>query len=382
METNLKKQRRHRESPHIVISKSFQQIKTNSLILKRAYVTEETSRFRKIFYAKNVIGDKIYIKKKSNKYQNIILDQTDDRTLFILAPLKSMLNISGLVFFDETSKQMDQESIKKHCKGKSYVVLGMVFKNPNKMQKSMYFDITDVNNARKFWVNQIKTESTFHFDTIGEIFGLGYGPKYAIDEITNLSIAKFAKKRKETSNTENSLQEETSTKIYNFLEFCVDHIFTSFQIFKSNLSPHITKVQNHFDLFDRENEIEYKLSQHGILNTHLCLNAETRKKHTECDSSYTIICVPLQPRACNEKGTHNIAEFELNISEDEAFVIPLDPGTILVYSGYLLTHRQQIRKRNENVKPFINIVSYSSQKLFRHLMQSFRREVKENTETK
>ena len=42
METNLKKQKQHRESPHIVISKSFQQIKKNSLILKRAYLTEET----------------------------------------------------------------------------------------------------------------------------------------------------------------------------------------------------------------------------------------------------------------------------------------------------------------------------------------------------
>ena len=88
---------------------------------------------------------------------------------------------------------------------------------------------------------------------------------------------------------------------------------------------------------------------------------------------------PPQPKSSTASGENNLAEFEINMNENEAFILPLDPGTTFVYSGYLLTHRQQIRKRNDDAKPFINIVSYSSQKLFRHLMQSFRREVKENT---
>ena len=132
-------------------------------------------------------------------------------------------------------------------------------------------------------------------------------------------------------------------------------------------------------MFEKEDETQIKLSRNGVLNAHLCLNAETRLKHTECDSSYTIICVPPQPKASVKYGKHNLAEFEFNVKEDEAYVIPLQPGTILVYSGYLLTHRQQVKKRSVEFDPFINIVSYSSQKLFRHLMQSFRREVKEDS---
>ena len=290
-----------------------------------------------------------------------------------------MVNIPGLVFFDESSKMMSEQNIRNQSNRKAYVVLGMAIKNLSIMKKDLSFDLNDVNIARKYWINQTKTKEDFHFDTIGEIFGQGYGPKYCINEVTNLSIDKFATKNKNTSKSENSLHEQTKRKIYALLDCCIDHMFASFPLFKSNISPHITKLQGHFVLYEKDDQTEIKLCRNGILNAHLCLNAETRLKHTECDSSYTIICVPPQPKACDKNGEYNLAEFEFNTNDDEAYVLPLRPGTILIYSGYLLTHRQQIRKRNEQYKPFINIVSYSSQKLFRHLMQSFRREVKENS---
>ena len=77
-----------------------------------------------------------------------------------------------------------------------------------------------------------------------------------------------------------------------------------------------------------------------------------------------------------------MANFELNLNEHKALVVPLEFNTILIYSGFLLTHRQQIFKLNENVDPFINVVSYNSQKLFKHLMESFRREINETSKRK
>ena len=124
------------------------------------------------------------------------------------------------------------------------------------------------------------------------------------------------------------------------------------------------------------------LQQNGILNAHLCLNAQTRMKHTERDSSYTKICVPPHEKESTDTGMYNIPEFEFNITDNEAIVIMLDIGTTLVYSGFLLTHRQQIRKLKDDVKPFINIVSYNSQKMFNHLMESFRREIKIDSKRK
>ena len=50
-------------------------------------------------------------------------------------------------------------------------------------------------------------------------------------------------------------------------------------------------------------------------------------------------------------------------------------GLILTYSGYLLTHRQQIYVGNESSTPFMNIVAYNSKRLFSNLMESFRRDI-------
>ena len=113
-------------------------------------------------------------------------------------------------------------------------------------------------------------------------------------------------------------------------------------------------------MFDKEDKVEIGLQKKGILNAHLCLNAQTKLKHTECDSSYTTICVPPHETEKTEMGKYNKAEFEFNINDDKAVVLPLEVGTTLVYSGFMLTHRQQIRRLNENVLPFINIVSYNS----------------------
>ena len=67
----------------------------------------------------------------------------------------------------------------------------------------------------------------------------------------------------------------------------------------------------------------------------------------------------------------NCGSFELVINSKAIIVIHLCVGTILTYSGYLLTHRQQIRNKDPNAKPFVNIVSYNSKQLFENMMTSF-----------
>ena len=61
------------------------------------------------------------------------------------------------------------------------------------------------------------------------------------------------------------------------------------------------------------------------------------------------------------------------MNSDSMIVIPMAIGTILTYSGFLLTHRQQIQNKTTVDKPFVNIVSYSSKRLFENMMTSFRR---------
>ena len=54
----------------------------------------------------------------------------------------------------------------------------------------------------------------------------------------------------------------------------------------------------------------------------------------------------------------------------------MHPGTIITYSGYMLTHRQQIIDLDTLSIPFLNIVAYNSKRLFANLMESFRRDIK------
>ena len=75
------------------------------------------------------------------------------------------------------------------------------------------------------------------------------------------------------------------------------------------------------------------------MNMHLCLDAQTIVSHTERDTSYTITSVPNQ----NTSGSSNKkiqTSFEFYIDNDKVIVIPMSIGTIICYSGFLLTHRQ------------------------------------------
>ena len=259
---------------------------------------------------------------------------------------------------------------------KAYVLLAMVEKTQKLQSSKFAISNSDLLLANKLWVNQIKTDGSFHFDTSGKIFSLGFGPKYSIDEKTNLSIGEFAFKKKNISDQDHTEQGLLKRKIFEFSRQSFDNIFSTFVAVQRNISPNISKLQIHFDLFDADKKDEKYLQKKGILNAHLCVNAQTKVKHTECDVSYTTISVPAHEIEKRSTGVCNKAEFEFNISEQEAIVIPLEIGTTLVYSGFMLTHRQQIRKLNNNAKPFINVVLYNSQKMFNHLMESFRREIK------
>ena len=192
----------------------------------------------------------------------------------------------------------------------------------------------------------------------------------------------FAQKKRIFTEIQIAARDKLRSKMFRFLHCSIYHIFATFDKLQETISPHIAILQNHFDLYDEEDEDAHNLQNLGILNVHLCHNAQTELKHTECDASYTIISVPDQKNKVSGKGKHNIAKFEFNLTNEKAIMIPLEVNTILVYSGFLLTHRQQIRNLNDGVDPFVNVVSYNSEKLFNHLMESFRREINEESRRK
>ena len=147
-----------------------------------------------------------------------------------------------------------------------------------------------------------------------------------------------------------------------------------FSPLQKTASPLVDKLHPHLDIFPyEESQCHHQLADNGFLNFNLCLNAQTDDVHTECDASYTVISVPKQIPAPKDMYKKNKGRFELNINDACTFVIPMEIGTSFVYSGYLLSHRQQIHYGSENCDPFVNIVSYNSKRLFENMLQSFRR---------
>jgi len=63
-------------------------------------------------------------------------------------------------------------------------------------------------------------------------------------------------------------------------------------------------------------------------------------------------------------------------------IIPMNIGSLFTYSGFLVTHRQQIHNPTDEVVPFVNVVSYNSKRLFENMLQSFRRYLGEDKREK
>ena len=130
------------------------------------------------------------------------------------------------------------------------------------------------------------------------------------------------------------------------------------------------------NIHETGNEEERNIQRQGFLSCHLCLNAQTNDLHTEPDASYTVISVSQRIKSLTNAEKTNKAQFEFMLNGQEILIIPMHPGTIISYSGYMLTHRQQLVNFDPLALPFVNIVAYNSKRLFANLMESFHRDIK------
>ena len=159
----------------------------------------------------------------------------------------------------------------------------------------MSFKDQDINLLRKYCVNQIKGNN-FHYGTTGEIYSFGYGPKYSRDPIYKYSVGKFAKKStvKKIGDENMAKSELLEMNAEQIVESSIDSICCRLSCFKKSISPKVAMVPYNLDLFPEKQQYERRLANNGFINMHVCLNAQTSIQHTECDSSYTVITVPLQ----------------------------------------------------------------------------------------
>ena len=180
---------------------------------------------------------------------------------------------------------------------------------------------------------------------------------------------------------ENNL-EVLEQKVYSILHCSLNLIHTRFIAFRNKHSPKVAVVQSNMNIHEPATKEEREVERMGYLSCHLCLNAQTEEQHTEPDASYTIIAVPKKIDLCSKNDTSNKAQFEFMLNDNLVIIVSMHPGTIIPYSGYILTHRQQIVDLDALSLPFVNIVAYNSKRLFANLTESFRRDINEDKKSK
>ena len=188
-------------------------------------------------------------------------------------------------------------------------------------------------------------------------------------------------KQKKTSLDKMECLQKLEKRVHDILELGVTLINNRFLPLRGKFSPKVSVMQNIMEIFPEKSSKNRSLENNGFINSHLCINAATEMEHTEHDSSYTIIVIPNQNTPSTFNGFNSRARFELVINETTTILINMFPRVMFTYSGYMLTHRQQLNEHMKESESFINIVSYNSKRLFCNVMESFRRDIGEDKKT-
>ena len=167
------------------------------------------------------------------------------------------------------------------------------------------------------------------------------------------------------------------SKVNSFMEWSIQRIRAKLNTFKNVISPLMSDLVRSIPLHEDELQNNNIVIKSGMMNMNLCINAQTNVPHTERDSSYTIVSVPSQSLS-GKSNKKNNTSFEFYMNEDKVIVVPMSIGTIICYSGYLLTHRQHKKQDDKDMEPFINMVSYNSKRLLSHMLSSIERNIEDN----
>jgi len=369
------------KNPIVLLKQSeFETIRHNAVILKKMKIINPNSLCRKVIYEKFKIGSNLQIVKKQ-KSHCIDLQKSAARYFYILTSLcEFKTSDCKIQIYLSNGRSIIDSDIQNYS---GYVVLcyGCHYQFPKKEQK--IFTNDDNKMIEHTSKNQVKATKKFHFETKGKIYSFGYAPKFCKIGNDGCSFKKFVPSKKST------LTEKTKEYYLKHFERTLAEEFVStiekmkryFPNIKNILSPSISLLQSHFDTFGT-NIKSQNLSHfvnNGLINMHYCINTETMQYHTEQDQSYTIIAVPQQVQ--NNQQKRQGANFEFFINEENILLVEMFPNTSFMYSGYLLTHRQQLMKEEYKNNLFINISTYCSKRLYDNMMKSFQRKILKPSES-
>ena len=113
------------------------------------------------------------------------------------------------------------------------------------------------------------------------------------------------------------------------------------------------------------------ITECGMWQSSICINAETTKLHTENDCTYTVITVPEQNKKQNPVDEYM---FLFELKKGDTIGIKMCHGISFMFSGKYLSHRQAHNESNSKKNSvFVNIASYGNEKLYNHIKKTIGR---------
>ena len=175
----------------------------------------------------------------------------------------------------------------------------------------------------------------------------------------------------------NNAIKTTITSMHNQIDsFLPNFSKQSFSIMKN-------VIQQLNDKYTEEEKSIQCIPQNHMINencctAYVCSNAKTLQFHREQDASYTVIGVPYftDEVLCGLDDYKFQFQWKVGQNDLDGVDIKLIPGTVLAYSGMLISHRQVLDCDNKG--SFLNLSSYHNSKILCNMLAKIKKSSKTN----
>ena len=312
---------------------------------------------------------------------------------------------------DKGNKRVRKRSKQAGGQGSGIVLLFLCVFPPSNKTKLNGINWNDEAAAKlKFAKNNVLMSSKGkHFDSTGEYYSFGNKGNFGM--VNNSSIGIYCSKL--YRNIENQkkakvIAEEMEKLSATEVGYGVMKLSAIIPNIHKLLSPVVDVAFNMQAEHGDVNLQQVETSASGLWQSKVCINASTKKWHTENDCSYTLVSVPEQD--CTRKYV-----FFIKLNANKYIGIPMASGVSFVSSMKFLTHRQQciadfkgrygdnvsvvdgpgwqgrlearakeslVQEDNNDVVDhainYINVCSYANSRLFSHIRASMQRNIANN----
>jgi len=208
--------------------------------------------------------------------------------------------------------------------------------------------------------NIISSKTTAHFDSTGEYYSFGIGPKFDMKD--GVSFGEYACKK--------------DMKSPDFPKFCEDMLISQIIDSSSCVNKVIPGIVQATTMTLQSMEKMCKVvcdakgkpirfqplsKQTNFISGNINFNAKTGIPHTERDLVYTLIGVPKQDKEVSLK-------FQFYLTKMKIFNLLMVEGIHFLYSAHLLTHNQSSHKSVVNGN--LNISAYTAKQLFHNFAET------------